>query len=95
MSYESIDDAIKSWASKHSLSLYTEYKDSEVRSVDVVDHSGKKFQIWIDKPTDGIVGVHAWDYKKRRKDWEPAVADLEETLEQAIAQIDEWQDAER
>lgn len=95
MSYESIDKVIKSWASKHRLSLYTEYKDSEVRSVDVVDHSGKKFQIWIDKPSDETVGVHAWDYKRRRRDWEPAVAELGEALEQAIAQVDEWKRAER
>jgi hypothetical protein len=90
MSYSVIDPTIQTWAQRHGLSLFTQYKDSEVRSVDVVEKSGRKFQIWIDRPKGDRVSVHAWDYKKRRQDWDASIADLDNFLEEAIRTVRSW-----
>jgi len=53
MSYEWIDQIISAWATDFRLTVYREYKDVEVRSVDVVSSSGAKCQIWIDRLRHG------------------------------------------
>jgi hypothetical protein len=82
--YSTIDEVIPSWATKHRLTLYTQYQDQEVRSVDVVSPKGRKFQIWIDPPSGGGVAVHAWDYKKQRRDWKGTTSHLAQYLEEAL-----------
>jgi hypothetical protein len=57
MSYAAIDPVISTWASRHSLTVYTQYKGGEVRSVDVVSSKGRKYQIWIDLPKQKGRGV--------------------------------------
>jgi hypothetical protein len=93
MSYCIIDEIIKNWASNNNQQLLSEYKDCEVRSFEVFDE-GRKFQIWIDRPTEGSVGVHVWDYKKKRKDWRALTANLYPTLDEARATIFEWNQVE-
>jgi hypothetical protein len=93
MSYEQIDDTLNAWASEHGLHIFTEYQGYEVRSTDVVDQSGNKYQIWIDVPeADGKVEVHAWDYKKRREDYIATKLSLMQALEAAHAQVALWID---
>jgi hypothetical protein len=82
MNYASIDSTIRNFARKHSLLISTVYKDAEVRSIEMVNSSGKRCQIWIDPPNSGGgVGVHAWDYKKMRKDNIVPASVLSECLE--------------
>jgi len=90
MSYDQIDPAIQAWASNHTLPVYTQYKDVEVRSVELVGVSGQKVQIWIDQPLYGWVGVHVWNYKKLRQDWKVQTNKLEATLEQAYQKAMDW-----
>jgi hypothetical protein len=90
MSYSSIDSILNRWTKQHSLTLYTQHQDCEVRSVDVVDKVGDKFQIWIDKPIDSFVSVHAWDYKRKRQDWKTEGGKLDEILNEALAIVKSW-----
>lgn len=80
--YSSVDSVISAWAQRHTLKLYTQYKDYEVRSVDV--YSDKKFQIWIDRPEHDTVAVHVWDYENKPRDWKVQTELLNEALEEAI-----------
>jgi len=89
MNYSTIDEVIKKWASDNCQVVLSEYKDCEVRSFEVFD-KGRKFQIWIDHPAGGFVGVHVWDYKKRRKDWNVPTVNLYPTLDDAFAAVFEW-----
>jgi len=89
MSYLLIDSIISKWAAKHSFTVYRQYQDEEVRSVDVVSPNGQKYQIWIDPP-EGTVAVHAWDYKKRRRDWKGSIDQLFQNLEEASQTVKSW-----
>ena len=91
MNYESIDPIISAWAAKHTLHLYTTYRDEEVRSVDLIGSAGRKCQLWIDAPDQsGNVLVHVWDYKKRRQDLQTTMAELAQSLEMAYATAIGW-----
>ena len=84
MSYATIDSTIKAWVTMHNLTLFTVYQDYEVRSVDVVNQLGHRCQIWIDEPDGrGQVGVHAWDYRKKKKDYSVQISELPKCLEEA------------
>lgn len=67
--YAEIDIPLFTWASKQGLVVATDYRGEEVRSIQISDENGSRFQIWIEPPDDqkhtGFV-VKAWDYKNRR-----------------------------
>lgn len=88
--YSTIDVVISIWAAKHKLTVYTQYQDQEVRSVDVVSLKGRKFQIWVDPPSGDSVAVHAWDYKRQRRDWKGAASHLSQYLEEALRTVMTW-----
>lgn len=91
MSYNKIDAMIQAWADKHKLTVYTSYQDYEVRSVDVFDRKGRKYQIWIDKPDQfDNVEVHAWDYRSRKKEYTVLTSDLPACLEEAYNTVLVW-----
>ena len=90
MSYSSIDPVIKVWTTRHTLTLYTEDRETEVRTVDIVNEFGRKFQIWIDRPIDDVVSVHAWDYKKKRQDWKIQASKLGGVLDEAVRAVQSW-----
>lgn len=91
MSYESIDQIITAWASKHDLHIYTTCRDDEVRSVDLIGSNSHKCQLWIDAPNEnGKVEVHVWDYKNRTKNYIVTTDDLPRCLEQAYATATKW-----
>ncbi len=81
--YSKIDSVLFDWAKKHNLHIFKEYKDYEVRSINIVSNSGRKlYQIWIDAPDEkNESGIHAWDYKKERIDIQSSITDLSENLE--------------
>jgi hypothetical protein len=92
MNYAMIDPIISKWAAKQCLTLYTQYQGEEVRSVDVVSRCGRKYQIWIDPPRGREVSIHAWDYKKHRRDWSGPIEQLSQSLEEAIQTVKSWMD---
>jgi hypothetical protein len=84
MGYQKIDLILDAWARSHQLYIYRTYRDVEVRSVEVVNRDGKRFQIWIDLPdSTNRIGVHAWDYKTSRTDISASPDTLFESLEKA------------
>ena len=91
MGYESMDALIGEWTRENGLHLATSYKDEEVRSVEVVGESGRGCQIWIDAPDSRhLVGVHVWDYKQRRRDFEVDKSLLLDALNQALTIARNW-----
>jgi len=90
MSYELIDPIISRWAQKHTLYIFTSYKDEEVRSIDVVSAKGERFQIWFDRPLGTQVGIHAWNYKKIKREWVVEVSDLQSVLEEVLQTVKSW-----
>jgi hypothetical protein len=81
--YAVVDPAIRQWCEVHSLVLCTDFKDYDVRSVDVVGPGGRKCQVWIDPPEDGLVTVHIWPYAPPHKCLTVRVEDISKALEQA------------
>jgi hypothetical protein len=94
MSYEAIDAPLARWAADHRLHVGTKYRDEEVRSIDIVSQKGRRYQLWIDPPRDGGIAIHAWDYKKRRADFDVLVNDLPLALDEALVEIGKWMQAE-
>lgn len=91
MSYQMLDPILERWAKKRSLHVHTNYKDEEVRSIDIVSPAGKRFQLWLDKPEDDEhTVIHIWDYRKRRSDFDADLSNLESQLERAYSEIMSW-----
>jgi hypothetical protein len=91
MSYSIVDPILEAWADSHGLHIRTQYQDVEVRSIDIVTPQGKRFQLWIDEPSQsGDTTVHIWDMKKRRKDFVATKSSLKEKLEAAFQQAQSW-----
>ncbi len=91
-SYSLVDPAIRDWCSAHSLTLYTTYKDYDVRTVDVVDWNkpaGKKCQIWIDPPKEGMVTVNVWPYAPPHEKMTVPVENISAALEDAYVRARE------
>ncbi|HEU0143418.1 MAG TPA: hypothetical protein VFQ47_01415 [Nitrososphaera sp.] len=89
--YSEIDPIIYAWAQKYSLHIHTKYKDYDVRSIDMVGSLGKRYQIWLDAPDERKeIGLHAWDYKKRKVEVKSSTSDLGENLEKIYATVVEW-----
>ena len=87
----SIDRILKDWARRNSLTLHTVYKEIEIRSVEIVDKGGSRFQIWVDAPDDaGQIGLHVWDFKRKRRDFLVASVDLNEYLENVLKIARSW-----
>lgn len=90
MSYASIDSIILPWAKKHGLTVSSRYQDCDVRSIKIVDRAGKRYQIWIDEPQGERVDVHAWNYRRKRSDWQTTRNELAKCLDQARETVLEW-----
>jgi hypothetical protein len=90
MIYDKIDTTLKRWTEAQGLFLYTRYKDTDVRSVDVVGSKGNKVQIWVDAPQNDSVAIHLWDYKDRREDRSVAIESLESSLTELCLKAREW-----
>jgi hypothetical protein len=95
MSYEAIDKILTPWLKRHGLHVFTMYREEEVRSTDVVDNAGDRYQIVISESDEsGKVRVFAGNLKSKRKrkrrEYESTLSDLERMLEEAYSQIMEW-----
>ncbi|HEX6124303.1 MAG TPA: hypothetical protein VFZ23_02920 [Pyrinomonadaceae bacterium] len=96
MSYQMIDAVIEGWAKTHGLTVFKEYKDTEVRSVEYRTGSREGCQIWIDQPNiSWLVGIHLWDFKRvdrggHRRDFSVPQSELREYLESALHLAKTW-----
>lgn len=90
MTYATIDEPLKRWVADHRLQLSTAYRDEEVRSIEIVSPEGRRFQMWLDLPRAGCVGVHLWDYKKRRVDLEVPHNEVVKALDSLFTTAKEW-----
>lgn len=84
-SFGLVDGAIREWCRRHSLVLSTDYKDYDVRSVDVVGPGGKSCQVWIDPPVNGTVTIHVWPYASPHERLTVGIEEISTALEQAYA----------
>jgi hypothetical protein len=82
-SYSTVEPAIRRWCEAHSLILCTDYKDCDVRSVDVVGPGGAKCQVWIDPPKHDAVTIHIWPYAPPHERLTARTEDIAAALEQA------------
>lgn len=90
MSYAAVDATIASWAADNRLTTFTKYQDVEVRSFEIVNEAGDRWQLWIDPPAGDAIDVHLWDYRKRRADWAGKASTLKDMLNEAIATARDW-----
>lgn len=88
--YSEIDPVIEAWRIRHSLHIYTVFKDAEVRSTELVNPAGKRWQIWVDPPDGQGVGVHAWDFKTMRHDTNVPISQLGEALDESVRVVRQW-----
>jgi hypothetical protein len=94
MSYERIDDKLSAWVATRSLLLNKSSKDEEVRSIEVTDHRGRRYQMWIDQPSDdGVVRVNAWDHRKRKVEFSCREDQIVGCLDAAYQKVREWTSA--
>lgn len=70
--------------------MQTIYKESTVRSFDIVSKNGVRYQLWIDSIKDGEVTIKAWDYKKRTMQVTGKVPEALQLLEHAYFRVKEW-----
>ncbi len=70
-------------------------REVEVRSIYVVDDAGETYQIFLSPPdAAGRITVSAWNCKTKRKrkikEFESALSELEQALEEAYSHVMEW-----
>ncbi len=64
MDFSKVDDAFDKWAKSLGISIQTNYKGEEVRSVDLIDGLNKKWQLWLVPINESAQCViHYWNYK--------------------------------
>lgn len=91
MSYSIVDPILKAWADSYGLHIHTQYQDVEVRSIDIVSAQGKRFQLWIDEPSQsGDTKVSVWGMQKRRQDYVATKSSLKDKLEEAYQKAQSW-----
>jgi hypothetical protein len=95
MTYVDVDKILLPWLKRYGLHVFTMHHEEEVRSIDVVDDAGERYQLWLSRPDAfGVVQVFVWNYKSRRKrkskEYESTLSDLEEALEDAYSEIMDW-----
>ena len=101
MSYSQIDPVLFPWAKTHGLHIYTECRDDEIRSIDIVDDVGDSYGLGVSSPReDGSVSVWVSERrvggrpeagrKIRSQTFTTTVAELERTLESAYRQAGLW-----
>jgi hypothetical protein len=97
MTYAEVDKILLPWLKRYGLHVYTWHREDEVRAIDVVDDAGDRYQIAISPPDEfEMVRVFAGNYerlrKRKSKEYQSTLSDLERMLEEAYSQIRDWID---
>jgi hypothetical protein len=91
MKYEDLDPILEPWAKSHGLTIFTRYRDDEVRMADIVDDVGNIFGIAVWPHQNGVrIGVGDRRTKGRFVQTDSTLAQLPSALERAYAQVEEW-----
>ena len=95
MSYDTVDDAITTWAHTHRLILCTKFGGIPRRFCYVSGDEHECFQVSIEPPDAGAIIVNAWDVETEddaelHRQWQVPLGDLVPTLEAALKQIAVW-----
>ena len=78
--FVAIDAIISEWVEKNGLSLLSSYKETQVRSVNIVDSKNMKWQLWIE-PEDDAWCIHWWNYKDTKRTLISTTNDLLKNLQ--------------
>jgi len=64
MDFSKVDQSFSQWANQAELVVHTEYQGDEVRSTNIIDANGQKWQVWL-VPVDSTEQcvIHYWNYK--------------------------------
>src|ERR1700743_2861679 len=94
-SYDLVDAKITAWAEQHELVLFTSSAGTAVRAAYVSSVAGDCFQIWVNFPQDGMIGLHAaWIdgpvEQVLEQDWSVPTGDLADGLEQVFQTVTKW-----
>ncbi|MCB0352682.1 MAG: hypothetical protein KDD64_04130 [Bdellovibrionales bacterium] len=92
MNYEQTDPSLDAWAAKHRLTIYTEFRDDEVRFSVVKDDLGRSFQIFLRRPPDelGNLEVVTTDNAGRSATFSAHLTNLPQALDLAYEKTLEW-----
>jgi hypothetical protein len=91
--YAKIDPILAEWAKDHGLHIFTQYKDEEVRAIDVVDDAGNIYGVYVAPPDqDGKIKVNASGRGKKAPSASrtATVANLSQVLEATYQEIEDW-----
>lgn len=106
ISYQQIDTVFVPWAKAHGLHLYTECKDSEIRTTRVYDARMNEYDLGVSPDYDSdeevvVVGScllkrsdkkHTFYRERKHYDFRRKVpmAELASALDEAFSHIDKW-----
>ena|SRR5260221_7078799 len=97
LNFEPIDRIIDDWVQHNKLNLMKEYKDCDVRSVDLTDSTGsRRVQIWIDPVEDDRTTINVWKIPRRSRDNKPPTRipankeNLRSALDEAVEMANDW-----
>lgn len=91
MSYSVIDSILNAWARSHNLHIQKKYQDCDVRSIEIVSPDCRRFQLWVEEPSQsGKISIHIWDFKKQKRSYVATQLSLQESLELAYHDLKSW-----
>lgn len=94
LSFKSVDENLRRWASAHNVSISEEYKDYEVRSFFVSTRCGP-VQVWVDpehEPRFEVVACNNRLGDERRIDRVPVNGiEIGSALDTLVALINRWE----
>lgn len=91
--YSQIDETLSKWSAENSLIVMKIYKGMEVRSIELTDKKGARYQIWIELQDGDNAKIHAWDFGKRRTELSANSSDLKEKLDNVLFRVKGWMDS--
>lgn len=94
--FADIDPILCQWAARHALEWYSEYQDTEVRTLYLNQEKRNRVQIAVDVPNNGRTTVRLGQNRKglsrlsRIKTFEIAISELANTLDKALQIAADW-----
>lgn len=94
--YPTIDLALAEWAEMNSFHWYSEYQDTEVRSLVLNPQSKSPVQIAVDVPKSGHTVIHVWQVPgglsrlARTVKLPTLVTNISDALDRALETANEW-----
>ncbi len=91
ITYSMLDAELNRWATTQGLTWAHDYKDEQVRSLDVDIGLPRKAQIWIEiSDVEPYIQIKAWDRKKRILTEASSPLELFESLDVVISKVHRW-----